>query len=78
MSYTVSTVPYKNGPNKNRLAYLKSKLSQSEDQKTAQLKKTRNCRSTETNDARQKRLANLRQNNAKQGLKKQIRIDTKD
>ena len=74
----VSTVPYKNGPNKNRLAYLKSKLSQSEDQKTAQLKKTRNCRSTETNDARQKRLANLRQNNAKQGLKKQIRIDTKD
>lgn len=52
----------KTNPNRTRLAHLKRKLSQSTDQKRAQLDKRRNSTSAETIDERQKRLAKLRQN----------------
>ena len=61
----VSTVPYKTSINKSRLAYLKRKLLQSDDQKTTQLGKRRKSRSSETNDEREKRLAKKRQKDAK-------------
>ena len=57
----VSTVPDKNSPNRTRLANLKSTLSQSTDQKRAQLAKRRHSTFVETIDERQKRLAKLHQ-----------------
>jgi len=58
----VSTVPDKNSPNRTRLANFKRTLTQSTDQKRAQLAKRRNSTSVETIDERQKRLAKLHQN----------------
>lgn len=73
----VSTMPYKTSINKSRLAYLKRKLLQSDDQKTTQLDKRRKSRSSETNDEREKRWPKNVKMMLSEGLKKQIRTDTK-
>ena len=58
----VSIVPLKNSPHKNRLAYLKRKLKESDDQKERRLAKRRNTRDAETDKQREIRLQKIREN----------------
>lgn len=68
----VSTIPLKNSQNKNRLTYLKRKLLQCDNQKEERLAKRRKTRHAETDDEREIRLLNIRQNVAK---KRATKID---
>ena len=52
----------KNSPPKNRLAYLKSKLKESDDSKEKRLAKRRNTRDAETDKQREIRLHKIREN----------------
>lgn len=61
----VSTIPLQNSQNKNRLTYLKGKLLQSDNQKEERLAKRRKTRHAETDEEREIRLLNIRQNVAK-------------
>ena len=55
-------MPLKNSPRKNRLAYLKRKLKESDDSKEKRLAKRRNTRDAETDKQREIRLQKIREN----------------
>ena len=55
-------MPLKNSPRKNRLAYLKRKLKESDDSKEKRIAKRRNTRNAETDKQREIRLQKIREN----------------
>ena len=62
-------MPLKNSPHKNRLAYLKRKLKESDDQKEKRLAKRRNTRDAETDKQREIRLQKILENVSKKRAK---------
>ena len=58
-------MPLKNSPRKNRLAYLKRKLKESDDSKEKRIAKRRNTRDAETDKQREIRLQKIRENACK-------------
>ena len=63
-------MPPKNSPHKNRLAYLKRKLKESDDQKEKRLPKRRNTRDVEPDKQREIRLQKIRENERKKRVTK--------
>ena len=68
----VSTVPLKNSCNRNRFKYLKSKLSETAEQKQKRLAKKRKATSMVTTEGKKVRLANQRERKAKKNSEESV------